>query len=466
MAKKKTTKHIPLLSPENYIRKKSRNLPISQCYINDDWKEGGLASICIVREHASGNISMCMYMVDIFCLGVKDTFFQYNISTYELEEYLDRMRNDLDLISIPYDLAHNIIFAAEEFAEEYGIKPHKDFTLTTRFFLEEDDENIPLIEIECGRDGKPFYINNGYENKVREAQILNLLNKTAGEGNYHFTVNGDFDDDDFEEDEELELYKEEYEKLQKLGFEEQKKYYFELSEKDPEKVSEKEFKELLAVTELLVNKFIDEDKCLEITNEIKSDWNLGELLEIDEFPNSLLEGVPEEKSEIVELYDQFNEVQDKEAKKILVQMRELVGDIPFCDYCELILLNDNKKKHEKLLNEILKKYPEYPCFRMQKINAGLGTNSDVEKAKALFEELKHVFDNRSNITYLEYEYFIICYAMLFFVVKNSKPDLEEISALGNCFSRIASELNPEAASVLFMLIKIRKDEILSQLLEK
>ncbi|MDR0559551.1 MAG: hypothetical protein LBG92_05235 [Prevotellaceae bacterium] len=198
-----------LLSPENYIRKKSRNLPVVKCVINKYWNESGLASILIVRQHSNGNYTFCSYLVDKSCLGVKDTMYWFN----EPQEVLDKYETDIveqyESEEISYALAHNIIFAALEFAEEYGFKPHRDFTSVTQYFLEEDDDNVPLIDVHCGNaDGKPAYMNTGYETPELQKRIICQLEKTAGKGNYDIYINMDNDrldenylyEDEFEEE--------------------------------------------------------------------------------------------------------------------------------------------------------------------------------------------------------------------------------------------------------------------------
>ena len=57
MAKKNAGKVIQMLTPENYIRSKSRTLPIYDCWINSDWEEGKMASVLISRQHTNGNIT-------------------------------------------------------------------------------------------------------------------------------------------------------------------------------------------------------------------------------------------------------------------------------------------------------------------------------------------------------------------------------------------------------------------------
>ena len=204
MKSKKDSKKATILSPENYIRQKSRNLPISKCLVNENWEETRMCHIFIVREHSSGNISFCMYFVDLDCLGIKDTFFQYNKPAELLEEIINNDEViDFGFIEIPYELAHNIIYSALEYAEEYGFNPHKDFSSITKYFLEEDTDDIPFIEIECGGIyGNPVYINDGMETPAREKQILAQLEKTAGKGNYNLPEDMYDDDDDFFDDDD------------------------------------------------------------------------------------------------------------------------------------------------------------------------------------------------------------------------------------------------------------------------
>ena len=48
----------------------------------------------------------------------------FNLSSVDYEKFVEHM-GTVDHIS--YELAHNIVFAAIEFAEEYGFSPHPEF---------------------------------------------------------------------------------------------------------------------------------------------------------------------------------------------------------------------------------------------------------------------------------------------------------------------------------------------------
>jgi len=136
MAKNTGGKVIQMLSPENYIRKKARSLPIQECTINSSWEETNLAQISIARIHTNGNITCCFYLIDLLCLGVKDTHYIFNRSLLEYQEQMAAVDEKMPVQHVKYALVHNIILAGIEFAEEYGFKPHKDYTSITQFMLE------------------------------------------------------------------------------------------------------------------------------------------------------------------------------------------------------------------------------------------------------------------------------------------------------------------------------------------
>jgi hypothetical protein len=204
MAKKKKGKVVQMLTPENYIRQKARSLPLFECFINSDWEENGMANITVARKHSNGNITMGMYLTDLKCLGVKDAHYFFNISEREYRDILKDMEEQMDIETVSYILAHNIIFAGIEFADDYGFKPHKDFTSVAQYILEKDTDDIELIEIECGKEGKPLYVRGPFDSETRANKIIAQLEREAGPGNYDVIWQADenFKEDVWEEEED------------------------------------------------------------------------------------------------------------------------------------------------------------------------------------------------------------------------------------------------------------------------
>ncbi len=184
------------LSPKKYIETRARTLPVYKCLVNKDWRAASEANVIVMRRHVNGNITAGIFLIDLLCLGVKDTFYFFNEPERELYE---RFPTDVEEMfeEVAYALAHNIIYAGHDFALDFDIGPDKEFAVT-KFILEEDNDAIPLIEIPVGnREGKPQLIVN---QPGEYSSALAKLQKNAGEGNYEYSITGLSEDEDAEND--------------------------------------------------------------------------------------------------------------------------------------------------------------------------------------------------------------------------------------------------------------------------
>lgn len=193
--KNKTAKQVTLLSPDKYIQTKARNLPIKECWVTKDYKKYGLANLFVTRQHVSGNVTVGCYLVDIFCLGIKDAFYKYNVPASDYEEVLRITNETEELEEISYEEAHNLVFGALEYAGNLGFAPYEEFKIA-RYILEEDTDDIPLVEMEFGRNGKPHLLVN---TRLEASRYIPALEKHT-KGEYSVCILEEeemFDDFDF-----------------------------------------------------------------------------------------------------------------------------------------------------------------------------------------------------------------------------------------------------------------------------
>jgi AAA ATPase containing von Willebrand factor type A (vWA) domain len=439
MAKKKTTQKFQLLSPENYIRQRSRNLPMHGCWINSDWQDKQMATILIARKHASGNITCAVYLVDLLCLGIKDTFFRYNILESDFDDFMENPDDELGFENISYNHAHNIIYTAIEYAEEYGFKPHKEFTQTTQYLLEEDTDDIPIIEVTCGdKDGKPLYIRGDLDSPARVKQILAQLEKTAGEGNYHYILNVDDEldedeDDDEDEDEETAAIERE---LADLSDGELKKLFLELIEDNNENTDEevdKKLKRLFVLTNMIIEKIIDEDIIDDYYEELEGGLNIETVVEDECMPNSLFQGIQNDDGETVsEIF--FNAIEsianDDSPKKVLKETRDMFGDVPVSDYLDFRLQldkhNGDVSKCGKKITEYHQKHSEYFLFELYWYEYLYLKNNDEDALKQM-KELLH--QTTLPLTEFEYAEFVSKYVMYCYDISDEDISFEQIIAI-------------------------------------
>ncbi len=178
------------LLPENLPENNVKNLPKKLLPIkkNDDI-ERGLGLVVIAREARYNQISVCSYLLDIWCLGVKDTISPRTVDKINFKEFVEQL---FTLFpgkpqEVCLEVAQGMIFSACEYAENLGFQPHKDFQKSRSHIGEWDG----TIRIECGRDGKPFYISGPHDNPEK---IMQTLTKSRGEGNFDFMLGSSPDD--------------------------------------------------------------------------------------------------------------------------------------------------------------------------------------------------------------------------------------------------------------------------------
>lgn len=188
MAKKKKTAkgQQTFLSERQYVKEKARTLEIGPCFINEDFEKYGLGHIVVTRLHKGGRKTIGVYLVDTFCLGVKDAYFRTRMEEADYEDMLSKMKRAYNLKEISYEEVHNLIYGAVEFASEAGVDPCPEFSLA-KYVLEEDTEAVPLIEYEFGKDGKHLLI--AYD-KAEADKYLPILKANLG-SDYDYVIDSD-----------------------------------------------------------------------------------------------------------------------------------------------------------------------------------------------------------------------------------------------------------------------------------
>ncbi len=170
---------------EQSIIRRAREYPILECRISSDWEkeQPGLVEILVARKQPDGDICFGFYLVDKLCLGLKNTLAHAGVplASYR-REIRDRVFRGSKAKDCPVELAHQMIYASIEYAEQFGFQPERDFALN-QYILEPRGELEESYKITFGRDGKPFFIAGPNDNIAR---ILRQLEKTAGAGNFDF----------------------------------------------------------------------------------------------------------------------------------------------------------------------------------------------------------------------------------------------------------------------------------------
>lgn len=155
---------------------------------HDDWpgiddeveSPGGLVCVLVARRHRHDKVSVCGYLVDVHCLGVKDTLGPEIMDEVDLVTFRRRFFGAyLDHLSAPLEMARQLVAGAVEYARGLGFEPHPDYAGTAEHL----GDALTRCDVEFGRDGMPFFVEGPYDDAQ---EIMRTLDASVGPGNYHF----------------------------------------------------------------------------------------------------------------------------------------------------------------------------------------------------------------------------------------------------------------------------------------
>jgi hypothetical protein len=183
--------------------------PIVKALVGENLWEEGLGYLVLARQEGEGRLVFATYLVDVFCLGVKDAFWQAG-SKATFDELVDRMDSRQKLVPIEPSCLVKFINGAVDYAMTLGFRPHPDFRHAA-LLLQGIDPATCAEEFSYGKDGKPFYIQGPHETP-RQAQLIMQRVRDAGGhflariealgDDYEILDDGDEYDDDYDEDED------------------------------------------------------------------------------------------------------------------------------------------------------------------------------------------------------------------------------------------------------------------------
>ncbi len=130
--------------------------PVVLCCIGRNWQENGLGMVLISREMPSKNNIIGMYLVDIWCLGIKDVIVETNVNLDRISYLAETIATSAEgLETLTYEDARSIILGALKYAKGNGFSPHEDWKFAQHII----ESSRPFEDkFEFGRNGKPMYV--------------------------------------------------------------------------------------------------------------------------------------------------------------------------------------------------------------------------------------------------------------------------------------------------------------------
>jgi hypothetical protein len=144
---------------------------------------GGLACVLLARRERASRATVCGFLVDVYCLGVKNVIGPLSMGTGSLDAYRREYFSAFDRpgLPVPVELAQQVVHGAVGYARTLGFEPPGDYGPAAAYL----GEPTTPAPIRFGRDGTPWYISGPYD---KPRAVLDTLSATAGQGNFHYIV--------------------------------------------------------------------------------------------------------------------------------------------------------------------------------------------------------------------------------------------------------------------------------------
>ncbi len=183
-----------------------REAPVAGCWVTEHWSdklgvtghadwpgmsppesesgESGLVGVLVARDTGS-TVLACGFLVDVFCLGVKNTNGPRTMDRRKLPDFIRTFFSAWSRrppVPAPLELARHVVFGAVDYARSLGFEPHPDFAKGAALL---GDWEASSSNVTFGHDGKPLYINGPRDDTYG---TMAKLRQTAGDGNFDYLV--------------------------------------------------------------------------------------------------------------------------------------------------------------------------------------------------------------------------------------------------------------------------------------
>jgi hypothetical protein len=141
----------------------------------------GLVAVLVAREHRHGKVSVCGYLADVYCLGVKNALGPEIMDDLGLRGFVRDFFSGYhgDPLEAPIKLAREVVLGSVVYARGLGFDPHPDFAAAEGHLGSWAGPGT----ITFGKDGKPLYISGPYDDP---RPVIRTLERTVGRGNFDF----------------------------------------------------------------------------------------------------------------------------------------------------------------------------------------------------------------------------------------------------------------------------------------
>jgi yecA family protein len=170
------------------------------------FQEKGMTQVVVTRTDDAGWLQAGVFLVDLYCLGVKDAFVA-DMPATDWPETLDRIIPAPDRVALHPACARKLVEGAVVYTEALGFAPHRDYKKARRVFGSVNSRDCPET-FSYGKGGKPFFVAGPNDDEERIDLVMRVLTAKLGEDGFHYVLPTEpGDSDEFAREELLEFFR-------------------------------------------------------------------------------------------------------------------------------------------------------------------------------------------------------------------------------------------------------------------
>jgi yecA family protein len=166
-----------------------------EAFLEKSWRETGITQLLVARIRADGHADLGFFLVDFWCLGVKDAFLHEDMPESEFRELIREQLPEEFRERLHPACAKKMVDGAIAYAERLGFAPHRDYRKARRALGGIDAAACPE-PIAFGRNGRPCFAAGPNDDDDRIERVLAILEARLGPDGFDYILPEEEDEEE------------------------------------------------------------------------------------------------------------------------------------------------------------------------------------------------------------------------------------------------------------------------------
>jgi hypothetical protein len=163
---------------------RAAHAPIQYCFLTEAVFDLGMGALVLARGATPHHLALSSFLVDVFCLGIKDVMFE-SVESEVFEMFMEATDAGSPLVPVDPSDARKLLRDLAAWSQSIGFAPHRDFAAVERIFGDVSVDASDAV-FRFGRDGKPVYIPGPYDTAPLIRRRIAQLQKFLGDDGFGF----------------------------------------------------------------------------------------------------------------------------------------------------------------------------------------------------------------------------------------------------------------------------------------